>query len=151
MGKGGGRGVQLEAMVQELWDREKIKELTHAYGLAIEAKDETMMAGLFTEEGAADFSSMGWGVIKGRAALMEFYRGTWPLDVKPYFSNHVITIEGDRAHGTCALDNRASRDGKSYIGAGRLHDAYEKVDGDWKFAARRVEMFFFSALDEGWA
>jgi hypothetical protein len=28
-----------EEMVQELWDREKIRELTYEYGLAIEAQD----------------------------------------------------------------------------------------------------------------
>lgn len=48
-----------EEMVQELWDREKIKELTHAYGLAIEAQDEEHMADLFIADGSVDFSSLG--------------------------------------------------------------------------------------------
>ncbi len=143
--------MKLEAMVQELWDREKIKELTHAYGMAIEAKDEDYMASLFTEDGSVDFSSLGWGVIQGHDALRTFYRGTWPLDVKPYFSNHIIEVEGDRASGTCALDNRATRDGTSMIGSGRLHDTFARVGGEWKFATRRVEMFFLAPLREGWA
>ncbi|NNL85672.1 MAG: nuclear transport factor 2 family protein [Myxococcales bacterium] len=143
--------MRLEDKVQELWDREKIKELTHAYGLAIEQKDEEAMASLFTEDGAADFSSLGWGVIKGHAALKDFYRQTWPLDVKPYFSNHILEIRGDDASGTCALDNRATRDGTSLIGAGRLHDTYRRVGDDWKFATRRVEMFFMVPITEGWA
>ncbi len=49
--------MKLEEMVQELWDREKIKELTYQYGLAIEAQDENRMANLFTEDGSVDFSS----------------------------------------------------------------------------------------------
>jgi hypothetical protein len=142
--------MKLEEMVQELWDREKIKELTYEYGLAIESQNEERMANLFTEEGSVDFSSLGRGVIKGKAALKEFYRSTWPLRVKPFFTNHVIRIQGDQATGTCSLENRATRDDQSLIGAGRLHDEYEKVGGEWKFRSRRVEMFYFVPLTEGW-
>ena len=60
--------MKIEEMVQELWDREKIKELTYQYGLAIEAQDVERMANLFTEDGSVDFSSLGRGVIKGHAA-----------------------------------------------------------------------------------
>lgn len=147
----GGPEMKLEEMVQELWDREKIKELTYEYGLAIEAQDEERMVNLFTEDGSVDFSSLGRGVTKGRPALKEFYRATWPLRVKPFFTNHVIRIKGDRATGTCSLENRATRGDQSLIGAGRLHDEFEKVNGEWKFKARRVEMFYFVPLSEGWA
>jgi ketosteroid isomerase-like protein len=143
--------MKLEDMVQELWDREKIKELTYEYGLAIEAQDAERMAHLFIEEGWVDFTSLGRGVTKGREALQEFYRGTWPLKVKPFFTNHVIRIHGNHATGTCSLENRATRGDQSLIGAGRLHDEYEKVNGEWKFKSRRVEMFYFVPLSEGWA
>ena len=143
--------MKLEEMVQELWDREQIKELTYEYGLAIEAQDAERMANLFTEDGSVDFSSLGRGVTQGREALTEFYRSTWPLKVKPFFTNHVIRIQGNRATGTCSLENRATRGDQSLIGAGRLHDAYEKVNGQWKFKSRRVEMLYFVPLAEGWA
>ena len=90
-------------------------------------------------------------VIRGREDLIEFYRTTWPLEVKAFFTNHIIEIDGDRATGTCSLENRATRDGESLIGAGRLYDEYERVDDEWKFAKRRVEMFYFAPLSEGWA
>ena len=73
-----------EEMVQELWDREKIRELTYEYGLAIEAQDAERMASLFTETGSVDFSSLGKGVIRGHDALKAFYTTTWPLKVKPF-------------------------------------------------------------------
>ena len=95
--------MKLEEMVQELRDREKIKELTYEYGLAIEAQDAERMAGLFTEDGSADFSSLGRGVIKGRDTLKEFYRSTWLLKVQPFFTNHVLHIQGDHATGTLLL------------------------------------------------
>ena len=58
-----------EKMIQELWDREKIRELTYEYGLAIEAQDVERVANLFTLDGAVDFSALGKGVIKGHAAI----------------------------------------------------------------------------------
>lgn len=140
-----------EERVQELWDRECIKELTHHYGRAIETQDESYMASLFTEDGEVDFTQMGRGIMKGHQAIREFYPTTWPLEVKPFFSNHIIEIDGDRATGTCSLENRATRDGESWIGAGRLHDEYRRVDGVWKFSRRRVEMIYFAPLAEGWA
>ena len=143
--------MTLEAMVQELWDREKIKELTYEYGLAIEAQDAERMASLFTQDGSVDFSSLGRGVITGSDALKEFYRSTWPLKVKPFFTNHIIRIQGNRATGICSLENRATRGDQSLIGAGRLYDEYEKVNDGWKFKSRRVEMFYFVPLSEGWA
>ena len=81
-----------EEMVQELWDREHIKELTYQYGLAIEAQDADRMAGLFVPDGSVDFSAMGRGVIKGTDAIKEFYPTTWPLKVKPYLESqhHLI-------------------------------------------------------------
>jgi ketosteroid isomerase-like protein len=143
--------MKLEEMVRELWDREKIKELTYEYGLAIETQDAERMANLFTADGSVDFSSLGRGVLTGREALKEFYRSTWPLKVKPFFTNHVLHIQGDHATGTCSLENRATRGDQSLIGAGRLHDEYEKVNDEWKFKSRRVEMFYFVPLSEGWA
>jgi uncharacterized protein (TIGR02246 family) len=143
--------MKLEEMVQELWDREKIKELTYEYGLAIETQDAERMANLFTTDGSVDFSALGRGVIRGREALKEFYRSTWPLQVKPFFTNHIIRIRGNHATGTCSLENRATRGEQSLIGAGRLHDEYEKVSGEWKFKSRRVDMFYFVPLSEGWA
>jgi hypothetical protein len=71
--------------------------------------------------------------------------------VKPFFTNHVIRIQGDHATATCSLENRATRADQSLIGAGRLHDECQKVNGEWKFKSRRVEMFYFVPLSEGWA
>ena len=143
--------MTFEAMVQELWDREKIKELTYEYGLAIEAQDVERMANLFIPTGSVDFSSLGRGIIRGHAAIKAFYPATWPLKVKPFFTNHIIRINGTRANGICSLENRGTRGEESMIGAGRLHDEYEKVNDEWKFVARRVEMFYFTSLAEGWA
>ena len=138
--------------VEELWAREMIKELTYAYGQCIERQDAEGMARLFTENGEVDFSSLGRGVHKGREAIGVFYQSTWPLRVKPFFTNHVIEVLGEgRARGTCCFENRGVQGEESMIGAGRLHDEYERVGEEWKFRSRRVEIFYFVPLKEGWA
>ena len=138
--------------IETLWDREMIKELTHAYGRCIERPDAEGMAQLFTPDGEVDFSSMGRGVHRGQEAIRTFYASTWPLRVKPFFTNHVIELDGQaRAHGTCCFDKRAVQGEESMIGAGRLHDQYEKIGDEWKFRSRKVEIFYFVPLKEGWA
>ena len=143
---------QIRKRVEELWAREMIKELTYAYGRCIEQQDAEGMARLFTENGEVDFSSLGRGVHKGHDAIRTFYTSTWPLRVKPFFTNHVIELLGDgRAKGTCCFENRGVQGEESMIGAGRLHDEYEKVGEVWKFRSRKVEIFYFVPLREGWA
>ena len=142
----------LEEKVQELWDREQIRSLTYAYGQCLEQMDAEALAELFTEDGAMDFSSVGWGVKQGRQAIKEFYPNTWRQRVKPFFTNHYIVFDdANHAHGWCWLDNRLKDGDKSIIGCGRLHDNYEKVNGKWLFKRRRVEIFFMAPLDQGWA
>jgi hypothetical protein len=83
---------------------------------------------------------------------MSFYAGTWPARVKPFFTNHYIEfIDKTRARGWCWLDNRAVRDGASLIGCGKIYDEYQSVAGQWRFASRRVLLFFMARLSEGWA
>jgi hypothetical protein len=138
--------------VDELWAREMIKELTYAYGQCIERQDAAAMAQLFTENGEVDFSSLGRGIHKGRDAIRAFYPLTWPLLVKPFFTNHVIELLPDKqAKGTCSFENRGVQGEESMVGAGRLHDVYEQVGQEWKFSSRRVEIFYFVSLKEGWA
>ena len=143
---------QLRAKVEALWAREMIKELTHAYGRCIERQDAEGMAELFTENGTVDFSDMGRGVHTGRDAIRAFYPTTWSLRVKAFFTNHVIELLGEaEAHGTCCFENRGVQSEQSMICAGRLHDEYEQVGEEWKFRSRRVELFYFVPLDDGWA
>ncbi len=143
---------QLHTKVEALWAREMIKELTYAYGRCIERQDAEGMAQLFTKHGEVDFSGLGRGVHTGHAAIGAFYTTTWPLRLRAFFSNHVIELLRDgKARGTCCFENRGVQGAESMIGAGRLHDEYEKVGEEWKFRSRRVEIFYFVPLSEGWA
>ncbi|MGH7905618.1 MAG: nuclear transport factor 2 family protein, partial [Candidatus Binataceae bacterium] len=138
--------------VEELWSREQIKSLTYAYGECILRRDAQGMANLFIEDASVDFTSAGMGVHQGRDAIAKHYASTWPRRVRPFFTNHYIEFDGkDRAKGWCWFDNRARRGELSTMGCGKAHDEYRRVDGQWRFASRRIESFFSAPLNEGWA
>ena len=56
------------------------------------------MANLFIPTGSVDFSSLDRGIMRGHAALKAFYPATRPLNVKPFFTNHIIRINGPRKY-----------------------------------------------------
>jgi hypothetical protein len=140
----------VEAVVGELSDREAIRELTHRYAHCVWRKEIAGAVELFTEDGEMNTGDR--PVIKGRKALLESYHEIFGgADFHPFVHDHLISIQGDRATGTCHLDLRATIDGESMIGAGYYDDEYVRVGGKWKFRARKLTMSYLVPLREGWA
>lgn len=74
------------------------------------------------------------------------------LALRPFIHNHVVELKGsDRATGTCYVEIRATRNGKSWVGAGYYDDEYAKVGDEWKFRSRKVTMYSMGPLSEGGA
>ena len=142
----------LETMVQEMADREAIRDLPLRYCHYVWKKDVPAVVSLFTDDGEFDAGGA-QAAAKGKEALLKSYeQGLSSLDPHPFIHNHVIDLESsDRATGTCYLELRATQDGKSMIAAAYYDDAYAKVDGAWKFRSRKVNMHYLVPLNEGWA
>jgi hypothetical protein len=139
-----------DPMLQELADREAIRDLACRYAHHVWQKQVAAAIELFTEDGEMDTGEP--PVLRGRAALLEAYERMLGGDrFQPFVSNHVIALAGDEASGTCYLDLRASIGGRSMIGSGYYEDRYQRVGGQWKFRARRLHMSWLVPLDEGWA
>lgn len=142
------------AQIQELLDREAIRNLPVLYCHCVWKNDIPGMVDLFTEDGAismADDPSV--MAAKGRENLLKMYQqALGALTPRPFIHNHVVELQGpDRATGTCYVEIRANRKGKSWIGAGYYDDEYAKVGGKWKFRSRLVHMYYMVPLSEGWA
>lgn len=141
----------LETRVQEMLDREAIRDLPRRYCHYVWKKDVTAIVGLFTDDGEFD-AGRAQPAAKGTQALLKAYRqGLDELDPHPFIHNHVIELDGERATGTCYLDLRATQNGRSLIAAGHYDDVYVKVDGRWKFRSRTFHAHFFGPLADGWA
>jgi ketosteroid isomerase-like protein len=141
---------KLEALVRELSDREAIRELAHRYAHCVWQKEIAAAVDLFADDGEMDTGDR--PVIRGRKALLESYRQMLgAADFHPFVHNHLISVRGDEATGTCYLDLRATIDGESMIGSGYYQDEYVRVEGKWKFRRRELTMCHLVPLREGWA
>jgi len=84
--------------------------------------------------------------------LKAYQQGLASLDPHPFIHNHVVELQGgDQATGTCYVEIRGAREGKSIIAAGYYDDQYAKVGDAWKFRSRKVHMYYSVPLSEGWA
>jgi ketosteroid isomerase-like protein len=138
----------IEALVRELSDLEAIRELTHRYAHFVWRKDVAAAVDLFTEDGEMDTGDR--PVIKGQKALLESYREMLGgADLHPFIHDHLISVQGDRATGSCHLDLQATIEGERMIGAGYYDDRYLRVEGEWKFRARKLTMCYLVPLREG--
>jgi len=139
-----------EVALRRLLDLEAIRDLACRYANCIWRRDADGAAALFADDGVMDTGDR--PPLVGRDAIREAYRAILPAsDFQPFLHNHVIDLDGDRATGSCNLDLRVTRDGRSLIGSGTYEDRYVRAGDGWQFASRRLTMHFLVPLREGWA
>ncbi len=144
----------LEQQVQELTDREEIKELTARYAHGVARGEGAKVAELFTDDGvfinqlSPDNPPT---VVRGREALQKFYTNIKRNTALPCIHNHLITLAGDEATGTCSIEVRITTKHQSMIGSGYYEDRFRRENERWKFAERHCTFFHFVPLLQGWA
>src|SRR5579862_4210057 len=141
----------IEQRVQELADREEIKELTAKYCWHVARGEGEAVARLFTSDGVLDGPD--FKPVRGMDDLLKFYGAgvRVPANAVPFIHNHIIELNGDQAQGTCTIDARFKRNGESVIAAGWYNDKYRRVDGKWLFAERKITFHHSVPLKKGWA
>lgn len=139
----------LEQRIRALEDRESIRELTSRYcQLAVGGRADEIVA-LFTRDGVME---SGETVGRGHATLLELYRSSFrELRPIPFVHNHVIELDGDRATGFCSLELRTVENGEAVTAAGHYEDRFEREEGVWKFAHRKLVFYHRVPLSRGWA
>jgi len=147
---------RVEQRVQELADRDAIRELSAEYCRCIVRADRAGVVGLFTADaslethfpagsGQADVAS------SGTAALLKAYDGIAGMELKPTVHNHIIELAGDRARGFVSVEIRLAQAGVAYTGAGHYEDTYRRDGGRWKFQRRELFVYHWVPLAKGWA
>ena len=152
---------ELEGKVQELTDREAIRDLRYRYHEYVNDGKFKEIASLFTEDGVLDFAHL--GKANGRAEIQKFFGGIGPEAaaadkdrkriswVKQFIHNHVIQLHGDHGHGFSYLEAKPIYGGEAFLVAARYDDDYVKVNGEWKFKKMGLVPYFMVPLKEGWA
>ena len=143
----------LEQQVLELADREEIKELTAHYAHGVARGEGAKVAELFTDDGVFinELPDTAPTVVRGREALNKFYGAIKRNTALPCIHNHLITLTGDEATGTCSIEVRITRNNQSMIGSGYYEDRFRRENGRWKFVERHCTFFHFVPLLQGWA
>jgi uncharacterized protein (TIGR02246 family) len=135
--------------IRALEDKDAIRELTARYCYAVARNDLEGIVKLFCEDGEFVMADRSF---HGRDGIRTGYGAGMPdPSPKPFIQNHVIELDGDRARGLCAVEIRAVQDGEAYTAAGHYQDEYRRVDGEWKFARRKFEVYHWVPLRTGWA
>lgn len=134
-----------------LADLEDIRDLARRYAHFVWQNDVDALTNLFAADGEMDPGTR--PPIRGHAALLAGFREMLTTgDVfLPFVQQHIVTVTGDTATGTCYIDLRAEVQGKSMIGAGWYDDRYVRTQDGWRFQARKISLRFFVPLAEGWA
>jgi uncharacterized protein (TIGR02246 family) len=143
----------LEQQVQALTDREEIKELTARYAHGVARGEGAKVAELFTDDGVF-INRLNPNdpptVVRGREALQKFYTNIRRNTALPCIHNHLITLAGDEATGTCSIEVRITMKNQSMIGSGYYEDRFRRENGRWKFVERDCTFFHFVPLQQGW-
>lgn len=152
--------MDLEQRIQNIEDREQIKELRATYCFLVDDdRYDELVSEYFTIDAGCDFRNrLADGnplISQGRVQILTFFQDVVAKTLKNMSHtthNHRIAIDGDYASGDCYFELTA-RDANSstpMVGAGRYEDKYQKVADKWQFSQRNADIFYITALSEGW-
>ncbi len=151
-----GASESLAERIAQLEAREEIRELVARYGMAVDDRDVSALADMFTSDAKFALAD-GMVTNQGRQAVIDFYTERMAAFGATYHYPHsqVIEFNPDRpgsatgmvnAHAELALDGRTLMTGLRYF------DEYRVEDGQWRFVERKVAMIYYmdmAALVDG--
>ena len=133
------------ARLQELEDREAIRQLTMDYGRFLDQRDWAAFSELFAEK-EGEWSG-GMGSAKGPKAIRKLMEdtigkdsGTMSSPNYHIFTNQTVNVDGDRATAATkwmfVVQGRDNRPEAIYLG--HYDDSLVRENGRWKFLRRIV-------------
>lgn len=124
--------------VEDMLDREAIRELPVKYCRCIWQARPDDWAELFAEDGVL-IPNPG-EEIRGRKNLRDFIAPAEDvIKPRPFIHNHVVELLSDgMARGWCCFEVRAESRNMEWFVCGHYDDEYQKVGGEWKIKRRRI-------------
>ena len=132
----------IEQRIQELEDRDEIKELTARYCWHVAHGEGEAVANLFADDGVLDVKDADFKAVRGREALLKFYRASVrePEVAMPFIQNHII--EAERRRGARHLRDRSPLRAKRRERHGRGLLRRQVSARAWAMALRRTQIIF---------
>jgi hypothetical protein len=141
----------LEQKIQELADREEIRELISRYAHCV--AHGVSVADMFTDDGAFILRIPGRPAqeTRGRDQLVKHLAPTGSVHPLPMIHNYLLAISGDGATGMCSNELRITENGQSIIASGYYQDKLRRENGRWKFVVRDAIFIHWVPIQRGWA
>jgi hypothetical protein len=147
------QGKTLEQTIQELADREEIREMIARYAHCVAMG--VSVANMFTDDGVFITRIPGRppSERRGMAELTKEYAklDTGTVTALPMIHNYILTITGDEAVGRCSNELRITENGQSIIASGYYDDTFRRENGRWKFVVRDATFIHWVPIQQGWA
>lgn len=130
-------------MSDEMRDRQAIADLIHRYCIHVDQYQPEEVAKLFLEDAVVDYGPALGGPMKGREPLVRTLRlGLANFEATHHqVSNVLLDFEGeDRARGVTYVTawHRPKREAPDMIVRARYDDVFERREGAWGIAERRI-------------
>ncbi len=141
-----------EAVLKELVDREKIREVVHRYCWVVDRGTLQEVMALFHDP--SDLELVPGKRYTGKAAVQKWYDEYIQnrMEVlRHLIHNQVITLNGDTATSKSYFDAVGDLKGESIVAAGFYQDTLRRVGEEWKFTEKVIRLDFIVPLQEGWA
>lgn len=142
---------ETQALLQELLDREQIRDLVHRYCWAVDKGELADVMALFHDPCLLILAP--GKRYEGRPAVLRWYdvymRNRMEV-LRHLIHNQVITLDGDTATSKSYFDAVGDLKGESITVAGYYEDKLLRVHSDWKFTEKVIRLDFLVPINEGW-
>lgn len=130
------------AALQQLLDRDEIRQLAHRYAVALDARDLDALVALFVDDVQVGREAVGHAALRS-----DFDRQLRAIGVSILFvGNHVIDFDGaDDAHGIVYCKAEIQEGDTWNHQAIQYHDRYARRDGRWYFVRRKHLLWYGQA------
>lgn len=128
----------IEEMVRELYDRQKIREVVTNYCRGVDRMDKDLLMSCYHPDAIDDHGFF----VDGPEAFWDWvnhYHNNAQVTHQHIITNHTCDLDGDVAHSETYWFF-AGMDAKTFaltLGGGRYLDRMEKREGTWRIAARK--------------
>ena len=117
----------------------------------IDAITRRQVEATFTEDAVWDGGPQ-FGIRDGREAIYDGLRaGGWNFSLH-YFVSPVITLDGDRAHGSWMLWQPCTltKDDRAMLMSATTEDDYVRTSAGWRMRRMRFTLKFITPFDRSW-
>lgn len=140
--------LTLEERIARVEDRLALREMVSRYNISIDNRDLDTVGSLFTANAFFGSADGAMGATGPQAIVDQFKSRFSVLGATNHFTHdQLISFESaTRATGTVASHAEVWRNEQAMITALRYADVYEKQDGVWRFAERKLSFMYYLSL-----